>query len=280
MDDFVKRLLKQMLYEFQKGDRSGAYGYTQKNLAYNSNKIEGSKLTEEQTASIFETGTLGSDGTFFRTKDVEEMTGHFTMFNYMLQTYNLPLSHDLIKQYHFKLKAGVFEDIANGYPIGEYKNRINMVMNVTTAPPDEVPDLMTDLINRYEETSEKNLAAICRLHAEFEKIHPFQDGNGRVGRMLIFKECLRNGVCPLIIYDDNRMEYYHALNATHEEHDFTLLEELFVDAQKKYHDAIDPFLVPLSDKSADDYIKEAARREEKIEKQMKDAEGEKLGDSV
>ncbi len=270
-ENFTERLIKQMLYELKKKDRNGAYGYTQRSLAYNSNKIEGSKLTEAQTASIFETGTLMADGTFFRTKDVEETTGHFTMFNYMLQTYNLPLSHDLIKQYHFKLKAGVFEDIANGYPIGEYKNRKNIVMNITTALPDEVPDLMTGLIDWYEEMPDKNHAAICRLHERFEKIHPFQDGNGRVGRLLVFKECLRNGICPLVIYDDYRMDYYNALTTAHEEQDFTLLEALFLDAQKMYHDAIEPFLPPVSDKDAKDYMEEATRREDVIEKQIKAA---------
>ena len=99
-------------------------------MAYNSNKIEGSTLTERQTASLFETGTIFGEDAVFRAKDVEEMTGHFLMFNYMLQTYQEPLTEDLVKQYHYRLKAGVFEDLANGYPVGEYKNRKNIVSDI------------------------------------------------------------------------------------------------------------------------------------------------------
>ena len=119
----VEQLKKRLQIEFEKQDRSGIYGFTQRNLAYNSNKIEGSTLTERQTASLFETGTIFGEDAIFRAKDVEEMTGHFLMFNYMLQTYQEPLTEDLVKQYHYRLKAGVFEDLANGYPVGEYKNR-------------------------------------------------------------------------------------------------------------------------------------------------------------
>lgn len=114
----ITGLLKDRLYiEERRQDRSGVYALTQRKLAYNSNRIEGSTLTEKQTASIFETGTIQGDGSVFRTKDVEEMTGHFTMFNYMLSTCEERLSQELIKAYHYRLKAGVFEDIANGYPM-------------------------------------------------------------------------------------------------------------------------------------------------------------------
>ncbi len=131
-------LLKDRLHiEAKRHDRSGVYALTQRKLAYNSNRIEGSTLTEKQTASIFETGTIRADGSIFRAKDVEEMTGHFTMFSYMLDTCEEQLSQELIKAYHYRLKAGVFEDIANGYPIGEYKNRRNMVSDIATSsnPP-------------------------------------------------------------------------------------------------------------------------------------------------
>ena len=122
---YVELLRKRLLIEKEKSDRSGIYGISQRMMAYNSNKIEGSTLTEKQTASIFETGTLLGENVEFRTKDVEEMTGHFAMFNYMLSCFDEELSQEMIKAYHYKLKAGVFEDIANGYPIGEYKNRRN-----------------------------------------------------------------------------------------------------------------------------------------------------------
>ena len=117
---FVEELIHRFEVEQQKNDRSGIYALTQRMMAYNSNKIEGSTLTEKQTASLFDTGTLSSEDAVIRAKDVEEMTGHFLMFNEMLKTYDLPLSHELIKRYHYKLKSGVFEDLANGYPVGEY----------------------------------------------------------------------------------------------------------------------------------------------------------------
>ena len=120
-------------------------------LAYNSNKIEGSTLTEKQTASLFETGFLAQEEILIKAKDVEEMTGHFMMFNEMLKTYDQPLSHELIKSYHFKLKSGVFEDNANGYLVGEYKNRRNQVGNIQTALPEEVYDRMSTLIGDYNE---------------------------------------------------------------------------------------------------------------------------------
>lgn len=128
--DFVKELINRFQIEFKKNDRSGIYGLIQRMLAYNSNKIEGSTLTEKQTASLFETGSLAQEEILIRAKDVEEMTGHFMMFNEMLKTYDQPLSHELIKSYHFKLKSGVFEDMANGYLVGEYKNRRNQVGNI------------------------------------------------------------------------------------------------------------------------------------------------------
>ena len=137
-DHFVENLIHRFEVEQRKNDRGGIYALTQRMMAYNSNKIEGSTLTEKQTASLFDTGTLASEDAVIRAKDVEEATGHFLMFNEMLKTYSLPLSHELIKRYHYKLKSGVFEDLANGYPVGAYKNRRNMVSDIVTALPEEV----------------------------------------------------------------------------------------------------------------------------------------------
>lgn len=238
----INNLKQRLKIELMKQDRGGIYGFTQRTLAYNSNKIEGSTLTEKQTASIFETGTLMGEDTVFRTKDVEEMTGHFTMFNYMLQTYEEPLTQELIKKYHYKLKAGVFEDQANGYPVGEYKNRKNIVSDIETISPENVPDVMKELLLGYEGTDCKTLEDIMKFHALFEKIHPFQDGNGRVGRILIFRECLRNNIMPLIIENDRKIEYYHFLNIAQQKCEY---EKLFVFAkeeQKTYQDHVAEFL--------------------------------------
>ena len=126
-NEFLIFLLERLKIEREKFDRSGVYAFTQRLLAYNSNKIEGSTLTEEQTASLFDNGTLPKSDDYYRAKDVEEMNGHFLMFNKMLDTLDEPLTQELIKKFHYELKSGVFEDRANGYAIGDYKQRPNMI---------------------------------------------------------------------------------------------------------------------------------------------------------
>lgn len=148
---FIQHLLKRFKIEHTKRDRSGVYGFTQRLMAYNSNKIEGSTLTEEQTASLFDTGVLPKSDDYYRAKDVEEMNGHFLMFNKMLDTLDVDLSQDLIKQFHYELKSGVFEDRANGYAIGDYKKRPNMVGMNKTALPSQVPEEMKDLLDWYSD---------------------------------------------------------------------------------------------------------------------------------
>ena len=120
--EFIQFLLERFLIEWKRRDRSGVYGFIQRLMAYNSNKIEGSTLTEEQTASLFDTGTLPKSDDYYQAKDVEEMNGHFLAFNKILETIEQPLSQELIKQFHYELRSGVFEDRANGYAIGDYKN--------------------------------------------------------------------------------------------------------------------------------------------------------------
>ena len=143
-----EELIRRFRIERKKFDRSGIYAYTQRTLAYNSNKIEGSTLNEEQTASLFDTGMLPVSGDYYRAKDVEETNGHFLMFNKMIDTLDEPLSEELIKAFHFELKSGVFEDRANGYAIGDYKKRPNMVGMYETALPKEVPEKMRELLAR------------------------------------------------------------------------------------------------------------------------------------
>ncbi|MCC8028465.1 MAG: Fic family protein [Lachnospiraceae bacterium] len=241
----AERLLNQMLIEFERRDRGGLYGFTQKRMAYNSNKIEGSTLTEDQTADIFESGMLSGEGTFFRTKDIEEMSGHFLMFNHMLQTIRQPLSQNLIKEFHLKLKAGVFEDMANGYPVGEYKNRKNTVGNITTALPEEVSDRMTQLLAEYHEKGDITLNDIAGFHAGFERIHPFQDGNGRVGRMIVFRECLYHLIMPVLICDKDRFEYYKGLQDVSSGRGTDRLCLVFQKAQAEYEAEAVGFLPPV-----------------------------------
>ena len=145
MKDFNKRLIETIRMEKENHIRSGVYGLTQREFAYNSNKIEGSRLTKEHTASLFDTGSIYMEGVF-RGKDVEEASGHFAMFNEMLNSLEKPLSETVIKEFHRYLKQGVFEDIANGYAIGEYKKRKNYVGDIETAAPEEVADKIKALL--------------------------------------------------------------------------------------------------------------------------------------
>lgn len=244
-NELVELLLQRFRIEEEKNDRGGIYAYTQRKLAYNSNKIEGSTLTERQTASIFETGTITADGTIFRTKDIEEMTGHFTMFNYMLKSCEEKLSEEIIKSLHYYLKAGVFEDMANGYPIGEYKNRRNIVSDIETSLPECVEEDMQNLLNVYHMKEVHTLEDIVMFHAAFEKIHPFQDGNGRVGRMLVFRECLKNHIVPLIIEDARKAEYYECLHKAQIEENHEMLCAFFKEEQKEYEKIVEGFVVPV-----------------------------------
>ena len=204
--DLIKKLKERLFIEFNKRDRSGIYAVTSRELAYNSNKIEGSTLTENQTASLFDTGLLPVSDNVYRAKDIEEMNGHFLMFNHMLKTLDEDLSEELIKKFHYELKSGVFEDKANGYNIGEYKARPNIAGTMQTSLPVSVSDDMKELLIWYK-NSEKNLRAIALFHLNYEKIHPFQDGNGRVGRLVAFKECLRHNIIPFIIEDVKKYFY-------------------------------------------------------------------------
>ena len=231
--DFIRNLLERFKIEHTKRDRSGVYGFTQRLLAYNSNKIEGSTLTEEQTASLFDTGILPKTDDYYRAKDVEEMNGHFLMFNKMLDTLDAALDQQIIKSFHFELKSGVFEDRANGYAIGDYKKRPNMIGIHQTTLPSQVPDAITELLNWYH-AQDVSLETLAEFHARYEIIHPFQDGNGRTGRIILFRECLRHDISPFIIEDANRPEYLEALKAYRQDGNTTALITLFQKEQEFY----------------------------------------------
>lgn len=231
--EFLNFLMERLKIEREKFDRTGVYAYTQRLLAYNSNKIEGSTLTEEQTASLFDNGTLPKSDNYYRAKDVEEMNGHFLMFNKMLDTLDEPLTQELIKQFHYELKSGVFEDRAYGYAIGDYKKRPNMIGMYQIVKPENVEEEITILLRWYLE-QEVNLNSLAKFHARYESIHPFQDGNGRTGRLILFRECLKNGIVPVVIEDANRNEYLEALKEYQEEKGIDKLIALFEKEQQFY----------------------------------------------
>lgn len=238
---FLDFLLERFKIEREKFDRSGVYAYTQRLLAYNSNKIEGSTLTEEQTASLFDNGTLPKSDDYYRAKDVEEMNGHFLMFNKMLDTLDESLSQELIKQFHYELKSGVFEDRANGYAIGDYKKRPNMIGVYQTVRPDQVAEEMDHLMEWYL-NQDVTLAVLAGFHTRYEAIHPFQDGNGRTGRLILFRECLKHKMIPAVIEDTNRSEYMEALKEYREEKSLDKLVRLFEKEQIVYREKCNYFL--------------------------------------
>ena len=238
---FIQFLLERFKIEYSKRDRSGVYGFTQRLMAYNSNKIEGSTLTEEQTASLFDTGVLPKSEDYYRAKDVEEMNGHFLMFNKMLDTLDLELTEELIKAFHYELKSGVFEDRANGYAIGDYKKRPNMIGMYKTTLPSQVSDEMSQLLAWYN-NQDISLEILAEFHARYESIHPFQDGNGRTGRMILFRDCLYHGIAPFIIEDANHPEYLDALKSYHQGKDVTALTSLFQKEQEYYWNRCQYFL--------------------------------------
>ncbi|MBQ8800291.1 MAG: Fic family protein [Lachnospiraceae bacterium] len=236
-------LIYTLLTEQKHQIRNGIYGYTQRELAYNSNKIEGSTLTKEHTASLFETGSIYTDtDEVYKAKDIEEMQGHFAMFNAMLNTLSEPLNEQVMKLFHKQLKQCVFEDIANGYNIGEYKARRNYVGDIDTATPDEVEQMMQELLSWYH-NADKNLETLALFHARYEKIHPFQDGNGRTGRLILFRECLKYAICPFVLQDEDRPVYLSAIRKAQTIEDMTSLVALMKKGQIRYLEKLDGCLM-------------------------------------
>lgn len=222
-------------------DRSGIYGYTQRTLAYNSNRIEGSTLSEDQTAALFEEGYLPATEEFYKSKDIEEMNGHFLMFNKMISYLGETLSEEMIKNFHYELKVGVFEDRANGYAIGDYKKRTNTVGGLTVANPTEVAAKMKELLVWYNTQNKVTIATLAELHAKYELIHPFQDGNGRTGRIILFKECLENGIMPFIIHNENRIKYITSLKEAQVTGVCSKLAKYFEEEQESYAEQCELF---------------------------------------
>ncbi len=180
--------------------KGNLYHKTQLDFAYNNNRLEGSTITPDETACIYDTGTiLTSSNKVIVLKDATETKNHFTLFKYMLDTISNPLTEDMIKKYHFILKDGTLTDSEKSwFNVGEYKSKKNFVGSITTSNPKDVSKDMKKLLNWYNKIDKKTVEDIIEFHVKFEYIHPFQDGNGRVGRMIIFRECLVNDIMPFI----------------------------------------------------------------------------------
>jgi Fic family protein len=208
----TKSLKVNLLEEKKARLKGGLYHKTQINLAYNSNKIEGSKLTEEQTRYIFETRTIGfKDQEAVPVDDIIETSNHFIAFDYLLDTIEKPLSNDLIKEFHRILKTGTSDSTKDWFNVGDWKKLPNEVGGLETTLPQNVDSEMNKLNNQYTSNNNIHFENIVEYHYNFEKIHPFQDGNGRVGRLIMFRESLRNDVVPFIIDDNYKQFYYRGL---------------------------------------------------------------------
>ena len=238
-------LLTRLKTEKEAGIPGGIYHKVQIELTYNSNHMEGSRLTHDQTRYIFETNTIGIQDEVVNVDDIVETANHFQCIDQIIELANYPLSEAFIKQLHYILKSGTSDSRKTWFAVGEYKRFENEVGGSATAKPAEVPGEMRNLLSRYNLSKQKTLKEIIQFHYEFEKIHPFQDGNGRVGRLIMFKECLRNGITPFIIEDDIKEFYYRGLKEWKNEQGY--LMDTCLTAQDRFKVYMDYFGLEYKD---------------------------------
>ncbi|MBQ7883031.1 MAG: Fic family protein [Phascolarctobacterium sp.] len=227
----------------QKASKSsgGIYHKTQIDLTYNSNHIEGSRLTHEQTRYIFETNTIGVEKEVLNVDDVIETVNHFRCIDMIIDNARVNLSEKFIKELHLSLKNGTSDSRKDWFAVGDYKKLPNEVGGIDTALPEEVADKMKALLNEYNGKEKRTLEDVLDFHVKFERIHPFQDGNGRVGRLIMFKECLRYNIVPFIIEDNLKLYYYRGLKEWNNERGYLI--DTCLTAQDKYKAYLDYFRI-------------------------------------
>ena len=219
----------------------GIYHRTQIDLTYNSNHIVGSRLTHDQTRYIFETNTIGFANENLRIDDIIETVNHFRCIDMIIERAEQRLSEALIKELHSVLKSGTSDSRKEWFAVGEYKRLPNEVGGSETTPPEQVKQQMRTLIQEYNALKVKCLDDIIDFHQRFEAIHPFQDGNGRVGRLIMFKECLANGIVPFIITDELKLFYYRGLQQWPQIREY--LRDTCLTAQDNYKSLLDYFRI-------------------------------------
>lgn len=233
----ISNLLSVLKEEKEQKLKGGIYHKTQVLLAYNSNHIEGSKLSEEQTRHIYETNTVGISDKAVNIDDINETINHFKCFDYIIDNANVQLNEKMIKTLHRMLKNNTSDANKTWFAVGDYKKLPNEIGGKETCLPEQVETEMKKLLDRYNKKIKKNLEDIVEFHKLFETIHPFQDGNGRVGRLIMFKECLKYDIVPFIITDDLKYYYYRGLNEWDNEKGFLVDTCKFAqDQYKKYLD--------------------------------------------
>ena len=240
-----KTLLDILEYEKAAKLHGGIYHKIQIELTYNSNHMEGSRLTHDQTRYIFETNMIGISDAAVNVDDVVETANHFKCIDMVIDSAAYAPSEAFIKQLHAVLKNGTTDSRLEWFAVGDYKKLPNEVGGKKTAAPEDVPIQMKKLLSDYNEIKKKTFDDLLDFHYRFERIHPFQDGNGRVGRLILFKECLRNSIVPFIIDDDLKMFYYHGLKEW--EHERGYLRDTCLSAQDKFKKYLDYFRVPYED---------------------------------
>lgn len=219
--------------------KGGIYHLTQIEMAYNSNRIEGSRLSSEQTRNLFETKTISGEAPV---DDVIEMTNSFRLFDRMLENVAVPLTSRLLKEYHLILKSGTEDSRRQWFQTGDWKALANEVGGVRTTEPESVDQEITALLQRTP--SNMSFADVCDFHYAFERIHPFQDGNGRIGRIVMFGQCLANGIMPFVVLDEVKSYYYRGLKEYDD--DPTILRETLRSCQDRYFTRFQDF-VPRGD---------------------------------
>ena len=238
----VKTLLSILQEEKRTKYAGGIYHKTQIDLTYNSNHIEGSRLTHDQTRYMFETNTIGVENEVLNVDDVIETSNHFRCIDLIIDHAASTLSEHFIKKLHHILKTGTSDSRKDWFAVGEYKRLPNEVGGMQTSLPEEVADRMKALLSDYNAVPKKTLDDILDFHVRFERIHPFQDGNGRVGRLIMFKECLKYNIVPFIIEENLKLFYYRGRKEWYNEKGY--LTDTCLTAQDKYKAYLDYFRIP------------------------------------
>lgn len=241
-DNILLNILKEQKDMKLKG---GIYHRTQIDLTYNSNRIEGSKLTQDQTRYIFETNTIGVSKESINVDDIIETANHFRCIDLIIDKAKSKLSEAFIKELHFLLKSGTSDSRKDWFKVGEYKILPNEVGGNDTCPPKEVNTKMKILLSNYHNIEKKSFSDIIDFHYQFEIIHPFQDGNGRVGRLILFKECLANNIVPFIIDEDLKLFYYRGLQEWPNVKEYLL--DTCLTAQDNYKALLDYFEITFAE---------------------------------
>ena len=235
-------LLDVLRTEKASGTKGGIYHKVQIELTYNSNHMEGSRLTHDQTRYIYETNTIGVEAGTVNVDDIVETANHFRCIDMVIDSAGQMLSEPFIKTLHRTLKNGTSDSRKDWFAVGEYKKIPNEVGGRDTTAPEEVPTEMKQLLASYNRKPDKTLEDLIAFHVAFESIHPFQDGNGRVGRLILFKECLKNDIVPFIIDEDLKLFYYRGLHEWNTERGYLI--DICLSAQDKFKKYLDYFRIP------------------------------------